>query len=418
VNPRARLVSLVTADILSALGSSVSIVAIPWLVLVSTGSAARMGVVAAAEMVPYLLSSLLGPPLADRVGLRRTSVLTDAGSAVVMAVVAAAPALDFGALLVLVAVVGGMRGIGDRVKHAMIRPVAQAAGAELIRVTSAYDGLSRGAMLLGAPLGGLLIFWFGVRGAIWLDAASFLACAAIVGLLVRLPRPAQTGAAATGAAPAREGYLAALRAGFSYLRHDRVLLTMFGVVFALNVFSNASTAVFVPLWVADVLRSPAGLGLILGAFSAGALLGNVTFTVLGPRVPRHLAFVVGAAVSGAPRLFALGVSDDLPVVLAVAFGSGIGIAAVNPILGVALYERVPVDLQTRVIGIAGAVAFAGLPLGALLAGWAATEFGLRPALLGAAAVCLAVTLIPLLTPRPADQPTHRRPEPEPASPGA
>ena len=57
-------------------------------------------------------------------------------------------------------------------------------------------------------------------------------------------------------------------------------------------------AVFVPLWVEQVLKSPAALGLLFGGFAAGALLGNVIFTVLGPRLPQYGSFVIGAAVLG------------------------------------------------------------------------------------------------------------------------
>jgi hypothetical protein len=76
--------------------------------------------------------------------------------------------------------------------------------------------------------------------------------------------------------------------------------------FTLNIFSSASTAVFIPLWVAQELGSPAGLGLTLGAFSAGALLGSIGFAVLATRLPRYLTFALGALISGSPRLLVWG----------------------------------------------------------------------------------------------------------------
>ncbi|MEU2610067.1 MFS transporter [Micromonospora sp. NPDC007271] len=397
MNPRRELYTLVGADLLSNLGTRVSVVAIPWLVLETTGSPTRMGLVAAAETLPYMLSSALATPWADRFGVRRTAVTVDAASAAAMAVVALAPWLGFGVLLVLVAVAGGLRGIGDRVKHVLFKPAAERAGVPLIRLTSAYDGLARGMTLFGAVLGGLLIDWVGVTRAIWIDAATFAACALLIGLLVRPPAPANP-------AP-RESYLQALRGGFGYLRTDRTLLTMLVVVSASNMFANASVAVWIPLWVSRVLGDPAGFGLVLGVFSAGALLGNLLFTLAGPRLPRRATFALGLALSGAPRLLALALSDQLVVVLAVTFLSGVAIAAVNPLLGTALYERVPESLQTRVLGISGSVAFLGLPVGALLGGWSVAAFGLAPALLVMAAACLVLTVGPLLLARPgADRP--------------
>ncbi|MGN9894352.1 MFS transporter [Micromonospora sp. L31] len=388
MKPRRELTVLVAADLISNLGSRISVVAIPWLVLETTGSPTKMGLVAAAETLPYMLSSALATPWADRFGVRRTSIVADAASAVAMAVVALAPWLGFGALVALVAVAGGLRGIGDRVKHVMFRPAAQRAGVPLIRLTSAYDGLVRGVTLFGAVLGGLLIAWVGVTWAIWIDAATFAVCALLIGVLVHPPAP-------TEPAP-RERYLRALRGGFRYLRTDRMLLTMLVVVSALNMFANASVAVYIPLWVAEVFGDPAGFGLVLGVFAGGALLGNVLFTAAGPRLPRQLTFAVGAAASGTPRLLALALSDELVVVLTVTFLSGMAIATVNPLLGAALYERVPEALQTRVIGISGSLAFLGLPVGALLGGWSAAALGLIPALWVMSAACLVLTVAPLL----------------------
>lgn len=403
MTPRRELYTLVGADLLSNLGTRISVVAIPWLVLETTGSPTKMGLVAAAETLPYMLSSALATPWADRFGVRRTSIVVDAGSAVAMAAVALAPWLGFVPLLVLVAVAGGMRGIGDRVKHVLFKPAAERAGVPLIRLTSAYDGLVRIMTLFGAVLGGLLISWVGVTRAIWIDAATFAVSALLIGLLVRPRTPAQP-------AP-RESYLRALRGGFGYLRTDRPLLIMLIVVSVSNMFGTASVAVWIPLWVDQVLGDPAGFGLLLGVFAGGALLGNVLFTAYGPRLPRQTTFALGLALAGAPRLLALALSDELAVVLTVSFVSGIAIAAVNPLLGAALYERVPEQLQTRVIGISGSVAFIGLPIGALLGGWSVAALGLTPALLVMSVAAAVLTLGPLLMARSR---ADNRPPAEPA----
>ena len=405
IGARGGFAALLTADIVSALGSRISLVAIPWLVLVTTGSPADMGLVSAAEMIPYMLSSMLLPPVADRIGLRTASVGCDALSALAVGCIAAFPTTGLGWLIVLVAVAGGLRGVGDRVKHALLRPAAQDAGYSMIRVTSSYEALTRLATLLGAPLGGLLIYWFGARGAVWVDAATFGFCALVLATLVP-GRPAEPGTPP----PTREPYLVALRGGFEYLRGDHTLFAMLAVIFALNIFSNAGTVLFVPVWVSEVLHSPEALGTVLGVFAGGALLGSLVFTMAAERLPRYQVFLLGGLLSGAPRLLVLAVSDSLPVVLAVTFVSGVGIASVNPILGAAIYERVPDALQTRVIGLCSTITFAGIPLGSLLAGWSVSSFGLRQAVWGAAVLCLLATVAPLLgrqrwmSPEPAARP--------------
>jgi MFS family permease len=413
-SPRAALISLFTADILSALGTRVSAVAIPWLVLTATGSAAKMGVIAAAEMLPYALTGLLAAPLADRFGHRRTSIVADTGSALALIAIILLPGTTFLQLALLVAVGGSLRGIGDRVKHVMLRPLAEQCEVSMLRITSLYEGLSRAATLVGAPLGGLLIAWLGTHGALWADAFSFLACAVLITTLVRLPADTTT-----EEKPTSEPYWTALRGGFSFLRGDRVLIGMMLMTFAINVFGQASGAVFTPLWVEEVTGTPVVLGLLFGGFAGGALLGNVIFTVYADRIPPYRAFVIGALIGGAPRLLTMGLSDTVWLMVSVSFLCGIANASLNPVIGATLFERVPAALQTRVFGVIGALTFAGIPVGSLLGGWSASALGLRPALLLSGALFLLATLIPVvqLYRRPDAAPQFsgsRKPEEEPA----
>lgn len=413
-SPRAALISLFTADILSALGTRVSAVAIPWLVLTSTGSAAKMGVIAACEMLPYALTGVLAAPVADRLGHRRTSIIADIGSALALIAIIVLPGTSFLELAVLVAVGGSLRGIGDRVKHVMLRPLAEQCDVSMLRITSLYEGLSRSSTLIGAPLGGLLIAWLGTHGALWADAFSFAACALIVATLVQLPAEAPT-----EEKPATEPYWTALRGGFSFLRGDRVLIGMMLMTFAINVFGQASATVYTPLWVEEVVGSPVVLGLLFGGFAGGALLGNVIFTVYADRIPPYRAFVIGALIGGAPRLLTMGLSDTVWLVVSVSFLCGIANASLNPVIGATLFERVPAALQTRVFGVIGALTFAGIPVGSLLGGWTAAALGLRPALLFSGTLFLLATLIPVvqLYRRPDAAPQFsgsRKPKEEPA----
>lgn len=383
------LIALYAADFISTLGTWLSLVAMPWLVLINTGSAAKMGIVAAAEWAPLLATSVLAPPLVDKIGLKRTSVLTDIGSALAMAAIAAVPLIGFTPLVLLVAAAGFLRGGGDRSKNVLLRPMATAAGVPMIRATGVYETMNRLAQLIGAPVSGLLIFWFGTRTAIWLDAASFALCAALIGGLVR---PNEKDASKVGAA---QTYLAALRAGARTLFSDRLLVGMTAALFLLNVFSHAGVAVFIPLWISDVLRSPAGLGLLLGSYAVGALIGSLVFTALATKLPRFPTFALGVLIAGTPRLLVLGVSDSLAVVLVVTFVCGVAACAGPPILSALLFERVPNAVQTRVFGLVVGIAIAGFPIGGLLGGWAVAALGLHTAVLVGALACLTLTVASL-----------------------
>jgi MFS family permease len=431
-SPRARLAGLLVAETIVTLGSRVAAMAVPWLVLITTGSPAKMGVIAAAEAVPFVLSSVFGAPLIDRIGVRRVILTAIAGGAVTTAAVAAGYRAGLGVLAVLVAVNGALRGVGDRARALLLKPTVQAAKVQLTRATAAYDGISKLSMLIGAPIGGVLIAWLGVAGVLWAHAVTMVAGAVLMYTQARQPvegppptassNGAAPGPAGNGAAPAPasrsgpapgpagngaarapvgfgrrdEPYLRALRGGFAYMWRDRLLFSMAVMTLVTNLCTAASATVFIPLWVNEVLRTPAGLGLVSGAFALGALVGNIGFTALAPRLPRYLTLTIGYLVGSSPRFLILGISDDLTTAMAVFFTCGIAVSSFNPIIGVMLYQRVPAQLQARVFGVSAALSYGGMPLGSFLGGLAAERFGFTTALLIAAIVAFGATLIPVV----------------------
>lgn len=394
---RLRLFAFVTAGGISALGSQVSLVAIPWLVLTTTGDPRQMGLVIAARTIPYLLSGLFGTPLADRIGILRGVIIADVLCTFTTGMIAAVPHVGMPVILAMVAISGAVRGTGDRANNVLLRPMVEAAGVRLSRMTAVHEGIVSGAALIGAPVGGLLVYWLGTQQALWVDAASFALSALIIAALVRAPADLMPSRGPT------EPYLVAVRGGARFLRGDHLLLLMVTMTFLTNVVNQAYGAVFVPLWVDQVFGSPAALGTVFGAFAAGAVIGNLAFIGLAPKLPRFLTFAICLAISGVPRLLGLALSQDLALVLVLTFVGGLAQAAVNPILGVLLYERVPKELQTRVFGLVTTISFAGFPIGGLLGGWAVAGLDLTTALLLGTALYLTATVIPLLRVRTAER---------------
>ncbi len=393
---RIGLVALMTGHIVSMLGSVVTTVAVPWLVLTSTGSAAKMGLISACTVIPALLSGIFGTPLADRFGIRRTLIVAECAAALAMLGIAVTPDIGFLTLAALVAVKGALVGVGGRAQHVLLRPVSDAAGMKIIRTTAIYDGAGNLAMVTGAPLAGLLIFWLGPQGAIWFDAASFALSALLIGLLVHPPADAMPDRKAA----AEERYFTALRRGAAHLWQDRLLVGMLAMTSVVNLFTVANYAVFVPLWVDDHFGAAPAVGLILSAFAAGAIAGNIAFTVFGPKLPQYLTFTISLVLCVAPRQLTLGLTDSLTVVLVVSALCGVTQAAIRPILGAMLYARVPVELQNRVFGMVTAVTGSSLAFGGTLAGLAVAGLGLQPAIVLSGSLCLVVTMIPLLRYRP------------------
>jgi MFS family permease len=388
---RRSFVGLMAAEGISVLGSRMTFVALPWLALVTTGSATRTGVVAFAEMLPYVLASAVGGPLVDRLGGRPTSIAMDAVSVVVVGgvpVLFHTTGLGYGTLVGLVALAGLVRGLGDTGKRVLFPRSVADAGLPMTRATSVHDGLARAATLIGAPLAGVLVAATDAATVLAADAATFAIASVLVLALVRpstAPRSPVT----------NEGsYLGQLREGIAFVRRDRLVLGIVLMLFVTNLLDQSFATVFVPVWARDVFGSPLGLGVTAASFASGAVLGNLVYTALAPRLPRHATFAVGFLVGGAPRFLTLAFGAPLWTVVAVGFTAGLGLAAVNPILGAVSYERIPDRLIARVMGLSGALSWAGIPLGSLFGGVSADRLGIRWALVLGAAGYLAATLLP------------------------
>ena len=149
---RAPLYSLLAANAVSMSGNVAALVAIPWFVLQTTGSPARTGLVAAAGLVPVVVSGFVGGALVDRLGYRRASVVADVTSC---AAVAAIPllhvtiGLEFWQLVVLVFVGGLLDAPGVTARASLLPDVAADARWSLERVTGVSAVVERASRLAG-----------------------------------------------------------------------------------------------------------------------------------------------------------------------------------------------------------------------------------------------------------------------------
>src|SRR5580765_3386575 len=102
---RLPILSLFAANAVSLSGNMAALVAIPWFVLQTTGSASKTGITAFAGLLPVILSGFFGGALVDRLGYRRMSIIGDLASAISVAAIPilhSTIGLEFWQLVVLV----------------------------------------------------------------------------------------------------------------------------------------------------------------------------------------------------------------------------------------------------------------------------------------------------------------------------
>ncbi|MFD4791438.1 MFS transporter [Streptomyces sp. NPDC058459] len=378
------LAGVLTAMAVSLTGTRVSAVALPWFILVTTGSATQTGLVAFCEMAPYVAVKAFTGPLVDQAGPRTVSWTTDLVSAVGAAAIPLCHALDllsFPLLLALVAVIGAARGPGDLAKEVMVPEAAERGRVPLERAAGLSGVTERLAATLGPAIGGALVALLDPLTCVAVNAGCFALGSLVVALAFPRRAARQAEAAAHRAGESEAGYWQRFGEGFTFLRTEPLLLTTIVVVAVTNLLDAAFSTVLRPVWARESGHGPAALGLTGSVTGAAAVAGSLIAAVLAHRLRRRAVVLVGFLLAGAPRFLILAVDARLGVVLAVMAVSGFGAGFLNPVLGAVLVERVPRRMLGRVNALGDSLAWAGIPLGGLLAGAAVASVGLVPVLL-------------------------------------
>jgi MFS family permease len=379
------LAGVLTATGLALTGTRISVVALPWFVLVTTGSAGRTGLVAFCEMAPYVLVKALIGPMLDRSAPRTVSWVTDSVSAAAVLTIPAlhaADALSFPVLLLLVALIGTARAPGDLAKEVMVPEAAERGRIPLERATGLGGVAERLAATVGPAAGGALVALLGPLAGLIVNSACFALGSLVIALVV--PRGVgRTGQQDEPAEQPSPGYWRRLGEGMRFLRRDRLLLAVTLMIAVTNLLDAAFVSVLKPVWAKESGNGPAAIGILGTVEGLSAIAGSVVAAAVAHRLNRRLVFFAGFLVAGAPRFLILAADVPLWVAVAVFPVCGFGAGFINPILGAVIYERVPRQLLGRVKGLGTSLAWLGIPLGGLAAGAAVASIGLVPALVAA-----------------------------------
>lgn len=389
---RAPIYALLLASAISNVGNVLTMIALPWFVLETTGSAAMTGLVGFFVALPNFLAGVFGGTLVDRLGYKRVSIVADlvSGFGVMMVpLLYITTGIAFWQLLVFV-FIGALLDIpGITARRAMLPELTKQGGLRLEQVNSAFESVQYLALLLGPPIAGILIGWLGAENVLWLDAATFAVSALLVAVAV--PAPVQAARAAGGR------YLDELKAGLRFLRVDRLLFSM-AVSVGLSNFLTASTfSVIFPVFVKEEFGHASVLGILAAGFGVGGLAGAIVYGMYGHRLPRRAMWI--ATFMAAPlELLALLLTSSLPILLAVLVATAIVSGPINAMMVTVRHERIPQEMRGRVFSTFSAITAVATPLGILLAGYAIETLGLNATLLTIALAELALAFAMVVTP--------------------
>lgn len=372
----------------SSVGTQVSTVAFPLLVLLVTHSPAQAGLMGAVRALPYLIFSLPAGALVDRWDRKRVMILCDTGRAIALGSIPIALALGRMSLAQLY-IVSALEGslfvffnIAEVACLPRVVPVEQlpAANAQ----NAATDGTSA---LLGPALGGAL---FGIHSLLPFVADAVSYAVSVVTLLF-IPVRFQSERKST----TRRSLWVEIGEGLAWLWHQpliRFIAVLTGV-------SNIPAYVLIIIVVAQeqMHASPEVVGLI---FTIGGI-GGIVGAVLAPWVQKRMRFatVIIGTMWVWTLLFPFYVLAPNPLwlglVVAITFVLGPLYNVVQMSYRLAL---IPDELQGRVNSVFRLVAFAGQPIGLAITGFLLEAFNPLVTVLAFMALQAAITLVATVNP--------------------
>ncbi|MFG2234591.1 MFS transporter [Streptomyces sp. NPDC048723] len=401
---------------LSVLGGSVSMLALPLLVLDATGSIVQMGLVTVVSGATAIGTGVFAGYVVDRVDRRRLMIVCDLVRAVLLGAVplvwwVAGPQIWL--LYVLTALAAVLKTLFD-VAYVTAIP-------NLVRTQdlTAANGRLMGTFALGSLLGpvvaGFLTAGVGADWALALDGATFLVSAASLGWVRFTARPAGAGADTAGDKAAdRAGDTAGDKAadkagagagvfremfvvGFRFLWSHPLLRPLTIQLTLLTFVTMGATDLLIYRIQHDLGRDAATLGYVIAVSGAG----SVAAALSAGRLRRILGFgtcwlasiamiAVGVSVAG--------VSRSVPViaVLAAVFMFGITLGGICTMT--LRQEVTPDHLLGRVTSAFWTVHNASGPVGAAVLTLLAARHGVPAVSLAGGALCLLILGGGLLTP--------------------
>jgi MFS family permease len=396
--------ALLAAETISTSGAQMTWVALPWFVLIMTGSATRMSVVIAFEALGIALAGFVGLRVLNRLGARRTMIICDACRGPLMLVIPLcywAGALSFGLIAAVAFAVGAFTGPHFAAQRVIVPELLGEDEGVVSQASALFQGANRVTLLLGPPLAGVLIGFIGAPAVLVVDAATYVVSLFLLGVFVPATKPLPQTDEDRG-----------FRAGLRWARRDP-LFRAWRLSFIVG--DMAWQAIFIALPVLVVTRydsDPRIVGLLFAAFGVGAVLGNTVAYRLVKRLD-GLMLIARVALGQALPLWVLVFDIPAWAAIAVLAASGLANGLINPSLHAIMTLRIPPELRATVISSFMTVFALAMPIGILGAGPLLDLLGVTPVFAicaGIQTVVMALVAAAALRARaPAVSETHEAP---------
>lgn len=374
----------------SVVGTRLSTLGYPLLVLALTHSPKDAGLVGFLAALPYIVFQLPAGALVDRVNRKRLMIAADAGRLIALTslvVVYEIASLHLAQIMVVAFVEGTFFVIFNLAEQGAVRFVVPPE--QLSAALAQNEARNRGSAIIGQPLGGVL-FSVGRIVPFFADALSYVISLATL-FAIRSPLGELNPRADEKREPLRE-----IREGIVWLYRHRFLRTAALLVAGSNLIFRGFLLILIVV-ARDHGASSTAIGLMLAGAGVGGLLGALSASHLRKRIPAKLVVIGVNWVWAALLVTVVFVSN--PIALGALYGAMTFAGPVwNVVIGTYQLSLVPEALLARVSSVGYLLGFGALPLGSLTAGFLISSLGSREAVVVFAGGMITLAVLATLSP--------------------
>jgi MFS family permease len=356
---------LLSGQLVSQIGDKFHMLAVAFLVLKTTGSPAKMGLVLFCSVFPNMLLGIISGAIVDRYNRKTIIVCADLVRGMVvlaLGVLYYIGALTFPVLLLAQVLISVCTAFFDPAIPAIIPQIVRQK--HLAKANSRSQFVSGIAMIVGPTLGGLTVAWVGYLPVFIINACSYLFSAGFESI-IRLPALKKI---RSGRIKIADDIIDGCR--YVYRRKSLiVILVMVGVIH----FFVGSIEVIIPVLATDLSgKGPENIGYIQTFFGLGMV---ITAFILGIKsiAGREVRFLFGGVFLIGLLLFIMGgihtsgIRAILPyLILFLAMGGAIIFAGTS--FRTILQKDVDEMMMGRVFGFVSSVGNISIPLATLIFG--------------------------------------------------
>ncbi len=374
---------ILVAQALSSLGTSMSTVALAFMVYQLTGSVLHMGGVLAISTFPLVVTSFVGGALLDRFSAKNVMVLSDVVRAVLIFSMPFLAEKAVGLIYVVAALIGVCSALFN---PGQIKLVGDLIEREHLVKANSYLSVSRdGAELIGFLVGGVLVTYVGYTLTFLIDGATYMVSALLLlGLPKALPRmgPVPRLLPLIAEAPRVLGRLW-VQPG---LRVNLLLATFASAAVMMSVPNSYGLAL-------DVFdRGAAGLAVLEVLTASGLIVGGLIFSRMSLRGDKNRYVAFSLVAMG---LCLVAVSFSNLFYLSVALMGLAGMANVGIFVpSITMFQQTPsAEDKGRLIAVRSGFGQMGITAGFLLGGVLGATLGITQLFLVAGLVGIGLTLV-------------------------